>query len=155
MRWQWHQLGYMQIICTSLQRDNNTSTSSLSILQSGCSSWRPTDSVRALEAYNQPSKCQLIQRFFNKSSQWQVNTFKKPCLKISLELCSTNITDFQFRCNVVPYYYYITKICRLKSGTVSNGSPTYLLLTSYITKFTSTNTHPTKRCTFFTYLQQF
>jgi len=28
MRWQWHQLDHMQIICTSLQTDNHTSTSS-------------------------------------------------------------------------------------------------------------------------------
>jgi len=27
---QWHQLGHMQIICTSLQTDNHASTSSLS-----------------------------------------------------------------------------------------------------------------------------
>jgi len=27
--WQWHQLDHMQIICTSLQTDNHTSTSSL------------------------------------------------------------------------------------------------------------------------------
>jgi len=29
MGWQWHQLDYLQIICTSLQTDNHTSTSSL------------------------------------------------------------------------------------------------------------------------------
>jgi len=31
--WQWHQLDHMQIICTSLQTDNHTSTSSLNFLQ--------------------------------------------------------------------------------------------------------------------------
>jgi len=31
MGWQWHQLDQMQIICTLLQTDNHTSTSSLSI----------------------------------------------------------------------------------------------------------------------------
>jgi len=30
MRWQWHQLDHMQIICTLLQTDNHTSTSSFS-----------------------------------------------------------------------------------------------------------------------------
>jgi len=30
MGWQWHQLDYMQIICTSLQTDNHTSTAPLS-----------------------------------------------------------------------------------------------------------------------------
>jgi len=29
MGWQWHQLDYMQMICTSLQTDNHASTSSL------------------------------------------------------------------------------------------------------------------------------
>jgi len=29
--WQWHQLDHMQTICTSLQTDNNTNTSSLNI----------------------------------------------------------------------------------------------------------------------------
>jgi len=31
MGWQWHQLDYMQIICTLLERDNHVSTSSLKI----------------------------------------------------------------------------------------------------------------------------
>jgi len=38
MGWQWHQLNHMQIICTSLQTDNHASTSSLNVLQAGCSS---------------------------------------------------------------------------------------------------------------------
>jgi len=33
MEWQWHQLDHMQIICTSLQTDNNAITSSLIFLQ--------------------------------------------------------------------------------------------------------------------------
>ena len=48
MGWQWHQLGHMQIICTSLQIDNHTSTSPLSLLQAGCPYCRPTNSVKAL-----------------------------------------------------------------------------------------------------------
>ena len=47
--WQWHQLGHMQV-CTSLQTDNHASTSTLSSLQAGCLSCRPTNSVKALEA---------------------------------------------------------------------------------------------------------
>jgi len=47
--WQWHQLGQMQI-CTSLQTDNHTNTSSLNFLQAGCPSCRPTNSVKALKA---------------------------------------------------------------------------------------------------------
>jgi len=50
MGWQWHQLDYMQIICTSLQTDNHPSISSLNFLQAGCPSWRPTNSVKALKA---------------------------------------------------------------------------------------------------------
>ena len=45
---QWHQLDHMQMICTSLQTDNHTNTSSLNFLQAGCSSWCPTNSVKAL-----------------------------------------------------------------------------------------------------------
>ena len=47
--WQWHQLGHMQV-CTSLQTDNHASTTPLSFLQAGCSSCRPTNSVKALKA---------------------------------------------------------------------------------------------------------
>jgi len=48
--WQWHQLGHMQV-CTSLQTDNYASTSPLSILQAGCPSCCPTNSIKALKAY--------------------------------------------------------------------------------------------------------
>jgi len=53
----WHQLDHMQTICTSLQTDNHTDTSSLNFIHAECSSWRPTNSVkalmaRALELYN-------------------------------------------------------------------------------------------------------
>ena len=48
--WQWHQLDYMQITCPSLQTDNHASTSTLNFVQAGCSSWRPTDSAKALKA---------------------------------------------------------------------------------------------------------
>jgi len=46
--WQRHQLGYVQV-CTSLQTDNHTSTPPLSFLQTGCTSCRPTNSVKALK----------------------------------------------------------------------------------------------------------
>jgi len=48
MAWQWHQLDIMQIICTPLQTDNHDSTLSLNFLHTRCSSWRPTNSVKAL-----------------------------------------------------------------------------------------------------------
>ena len=47
--WQWHALGHMQV-CTSLQTDNHASTPPLSFLQAGCTSCRPTNSVKALKA---------------------------------------------------------------------------------------------------------
>jgi len=47
--WQWHQLGRTQL-CTSLQTDEQASTPSLSFLQPGCPSRRPTNSVKALYA---------------------------------------------------------------------------------------------------------
>ena len=46
--WQWHQLGHMQV-CTLLQTDNHASNRPLSFLQAGCSSCRPTNSVKALK----------------------------------------------------------------------------------------------------------
>jgi len=48
--WQWNQLGHMQTICISLQTDNHASTPSLGVLQAGCPSCRPTNSVKALKA---------------------------------------------------------------------------------------------------------
>ena len=50
--WQWHQLDHMQIIGISLQTDKRVRTSSLNFLQSGCSSWCLTNSVKALKATN-------------------------------------------------------------------------------------------------------
>jgi len=52
--WQWHQLDHMQMICTSLQTDNHTSTSPLNILQAECSCWRPTNTVKYWYARDLP-----------------------------------------------------------------------------------------------------
>jgi len=48
MGWQWHQLDHMQVICTLLQTDNLTSTTSL-FSRAGCSSCHPTNSIKALK----------------------------------------------------------------------------------------------------------
>ena len=50
--WLWSQPDHTQIIWTSLQADNYTSTSSVitQFLQTRCSSWRPTNDVKALKA---------------------------------------------------------------------------------------------------------
>jgi len=53
MGWQWHLLDHMQIICTSLKTDNQASTSPLKFLQAWCSSWHPTNSIKALKADTQ------------------------------------------------------------------------------------------------------
>jgi len=53
---QWHQLDHMQTICTLLQTDNHTNTSSLSFLQVGCSSCHPTNSIKALKALKMQTK---------------------------------------------------------------------------------------------------
>jgi len=54
MGWQWHQLDHLQITWTSLQTDNHASTSPLNFLWAGCSSWCPTNSVKALKAHRHP-----------------------------------------------------------------------------------------------------
>ena len=41
---------HMQTICTSLRTENQINTTSLKSLQAGCSSWRPTNGVKALKA---------------------------------------------------------------------------------------------------------
>jgi len=51
---QWHQLDRMRTICTSLQTDNHTNTSSLNFLQAGCSSWRPTSILRTVSKHWRP-----------------------------------------------------------------------------------------------------
>ena len=47
--WQWHQLGHMQV-CILLQTDNHASIPPFSLLQAGCPSCCPTNSVEALKA---------------------------------------------------------------------------------------------------------
>ena len=47
--WQWHQLGHMQV-CTLLQTDNHTNTSSLNFYKPDAfPDAQPTDCVRALK----------------------------------------------------------------------------------------------------------
>jgi len=48
-KWQWDQLGHMQI-CTLSQTNNHASTPPLSFLQDGYPSCHPTNSVKALKA---------------------------------------------------------------------------------------------------------
>jgi len=59
--WQWHQLGHMQL-CTSHQTDNHASTPPLSVLQAGCPSCHPTNSVKALHPKTPSSLASLKSR---------------------------------------------------------------------------------------------
>ena len=61
MRWQWHQLDHMQIICTSLQTDNHASTSPQQFLQAGCAFCHPTYSIKSLKAPDICNKLTLLE----------------------------------------------------------------------------------------------
>ena len=57
--WQWHQLDHMQTICTSLQTDSHTNTSSLNFYRPDAVPDPPTNSVKALTAqYDAGARCQ-------------------------------------------------------------------------------------------------
>jgi len=59
MGWHCHQLNHMQIICNTLQTDNHASIPSLNFLQAGCSSWCPTNRVKALKAVSFTLNCKI------------------------------------------------------------------------------------------------
>jgi len=50
-RWQQHQLDYMQLTCTSLQTDNNASTSSIFYRQDALPNVQPTTSKHWSTSY--------------------------------------------------------------------------------------------------------
>jgi len=66
--WQWHQLGHMQV-CTSHQTDNHASTPPLSVLQAGCPSCRPTNSVKALKAKARQDAVQILNYYYYAAAQ--------------------------------------------------------------------------------------
>jgi len=71
---QWHQLGHMQV-STLLQTDNHANTSPLSLLQAGCPSCRPANSIKALKAFmlNQPQVNILVNIQENPTSNiWEL-----------------------------------------------------------------------------------
>jgi len=51
MRWQWHQLDHMQIICTLLQTDNHPST--LPLVFTDWMPFLPPNRVKAVKDYHQ------------------------------------------------------------------------------------------------------
>ena len=107
--WQWHQLGHIQV-CTLLQTDNHTSTPPLCFLQAGCSSCRPTNSVKALKA--------LFSYVFS---------YVMPVIKInsSTSVCYVTPSHFhaqhyiQYALTAVFDPYRLSSFChRLKSGSI-------------------------------------
>jgi len=93
MGWQWHQPNHMQIICTSLQTDNHASISSLSFLQAGCSSCRPTNSVRPLKVGPQeehPAKHQSAENRLP-SGELEGVAVHRLTLKVFLSRCTWNL----------------------------------------------------------------
>jgi len=68
MEWQWHQLDHMQISCTLFQTDNHARTSSLNFLQTACSFWCQTNTVKALKAilwaYHHITTTTVLRPFF-------------------------------------------------------------------------------------------
>jgi len=64
--WQWHQMDHTQIICTSLQTDNHTSTSSLIFYRmDALPDTQPTVSKHT----------QIAQRWFCIPSNWKIGHF--------------------------------------------------------------------------------
>ena len=84
MGWHWRQLDHMQMICTSLQTDNHASTSSLKFLQASCSSWRPTNSDKALHATGR-----WLWTLLNKNAAiyWQPSAECKPEPTVNCKKC--------------------------------------------------------------------
>jgi len=58
-------------VCNSLQTDNHASTLPLSFLQAGCPSCCPSNSVKALKAYNTQTNTKMIKAKEISNSQSQ------------------------------------------------------------------------------------
>jgi len=82
LEWQWHQLDHMQTICTSLQTDNHTNTLPLRFLQTGCSSWRPTNRVKALWNNNKILQIEYNDQTSAKYKKTQLTG--RVCLRVDL-----------------------------------------------------------------------
>jgi len=142
MGWKWHRLDHMQITCTSLQTYNHVSTSSLNLLQTGCSSWRPTNSVEALKAqrwleigekYVEPTTLRLLLLTY--------------CFHFTLSVCFFQFHSFAFsgKRNVFLLWSW-TFACDLDIRTWSSqvqGQPPRQISRSKVISFdiNSANTH--------------
>jgi len=80
---QWHQLEYTHIICTSIQKDTDANTSSLSFY-TGCSSYHPANSVKALKAKNKRPNKMLPNFHKTRVSSSTNRTFR---MIITIQLC--------------------------------------------------------------------
>jgi len=61
MEWQWHQLDHIQILCTSLQRDNHASTSPLSFYRpDALTATQPTVIALKAHLHAEPSSNEII-----------------------------------------------------------------------------------------------
>jgi len=126
MGWQWHQLYHTQIICTSLQTDNRD------CLQAGCSSWRPINSVKALNAIaEQPSRdCKPQQR-----SPYYAS-----------------INNNNFTAAISPQRNYTPQISPVgRHQTMFENNPGLTLLPKSINRFVSQGSVP---CQYFTKMHQ-
>ena len=79
-------------VCTSLQADNDASTPPLSFLQAGCPSCRPTNSVKALKAYDTHTLTHPFNGPF--SGTTQVSWYQKG--KTNLDFTETRDSEWQW-----------------------------------------------------------
>jgi len=93
----------MQTVCTSLQTVNHVNTSSLNVLQTTCSSWRPTNSVRALKANYRTSYYRTLSFLF----------FLVFLFPVSISwLCALKLTRVSFWAHVETAYLVIWCHCQ-------------------------------------------
>ena len=109
MGWQWHHLHCLQIICISLETDNHVITI---FLQAGCSSWRPTNNVKALKA--QYESVQITAFTACKWMLFKIRTHYAKSLEWSCIHC--------FRSENLKQYMYSNFLPRLwhRSGSIVN-----------------------------------
>jgi len=79
--WQWYQPDHMQTICTSLQTDNHTNTSSASFYRPGMLFQTPNQQCQSTEGKLQWHKCGVIVRALN--SRLKGREFRVPTVPLS------------------------------------------------------------------------
>ena len=118
--WQWHRLDHMQTICTSIQTDNHTNTSTVNtqFLQAGYTFWRPTKcqstggtskywrhkALKALES-KAATKWITLQNYYFCDNQKEKAIPKKACSKYT---CDDNmqVLDKFYDCNRNTHIYW-------------------------------------------------